>query len=321
VQHSHQLFSCFACFHIWTLLELGQLLKPKPPSMNPFSSPILYGVPSPTPTSAIPQNGAAKSRVARPPIHNPYDKLTKPQFDSWVDDMTSALRRALGHDIGSIEKQREEILTHRDETSEEEAEEEVEDSFADVKARLEKGKGRDPREGPGLGGQHQPIELLSNEGSEPEEGFDEDEEQDSADEWTREDLEREYNFDGSVDSDESNSSGQREETDERGWNDVRPPAEEEIIEVSSGEEDNGQEDRSSVDSEEEEYEYEGSDGEDSPGTEEMFRLRTAHFDHQTVYEGDENGTYEREFEANGEGKPTGIFIFPLATNSNIRFTI
>ena len=34
----------------------------------------------------------------RPPIHNPYDKFTQPQFDEWIGGITSALRKALGQE-------------------------------------------------------------------------------------------------------------------------------------------------------------------------------------------------------------------------------
>ncbi|KAG1739146.1 uncharacterized protein EDB91DRAFT_394546 [Suillus paluster] len=50
-----------------------------------------------------------------------------------------------------------------------------EDSFADIQSRRAKGKAKDPREGPGLGAQQNPIELLSDSesGSESEEEYEE----------------------------------------------------------------------------------------------------------------------------------------------------
>jgi hypothetical protein len=38
------------------------------------------------------------SRIPRPPIHNPYDKFSKPDFDNWVDNLTGSIRYALGRD-------------------------------------------------------------------------------------------------------------------------------------------------------------------------------------------------------------------------------
>ena len=79
----------------------------------------------------------------RPPIHNPYDTFTQPQFDEWVGGITSALRKALG-------KEEEEVLTSQPAKSREgdahpvsdTDEDDVEDSFAEWKAMRAKEKGK-----------------------------------------------------------------------------------------------------------------------------------------------------------------------------------
>lgn len=79
----------------------------------------------------------------RPPIHNPYDKFTQPQFDQWIGGITSALRKALG-------QEEEEILTSQSAEPPEEdthlvsdtEEYDVEDSFAEWKAMRAKEKGK-----------------------------------------------------------------------------------------------------------------------------------------------------------------------------------
>lgn len=79
----------------------------------------------------------------RPPIHNPYDKFTQPQFDEWIGGITGALRKALG-------QEEEEVPTPRaTEPCEEDVhpsadvdEDNVEDSFAEWKAMRAKEKGK-----------------------------------------------------------------------------------------------------------------------------------------------------------------------------------
>ncbi|KAI0057871.1 hypothetical protein BV25DRAFT_1862761 [Artomyces pyxidatus] len=142
---------------------------------TPWKSPLFPAAPNPTPTVLPPP------RALRPPIYNPYDKFTQPEFDAWIGDITGALRRALGREEEEEEKEEtlpkqsigDALLRARDgdasitaERGEEldEAEEDpsiLEDSFAHVKSRRAKGKARDPREGPGLGKRDQPIEILS----------------------------------------------------------------------------------------------------------------------------------------------------------------
>ncbi|KAI8973995.1 hypothetical protein BD414DRAFT_498806 [Trametes punicea] len=95
---------------------------------SPYSTPRYPGVPHPTPRST--------QKALRPPIHNPYDKFTQPEFDAWISDITGALKRALGREDAPLPSARVQSATLVDE-------EVVEDSFADVKARrLAKGKER-----------------------------------------------------------------------------------------------------------------------------------------------------------------------------------
>ena len=57
-------------------------------------SPRIPVPPHPTPLSVTAYKAPPKSK--RPPIHNPYDKFTQPEFDAWIDNITGALKRALG---------------------------------------------------------------------------------------------------------------------------------------------------------------------------------------------------------------------------------
>ena len=82
----------------------------------------------------------------RPPIHNPYDKFTQPQFDTWIGSITGALRKALGQE----EEEEEEAPTPQTaQPREEDAhsasdidEDDVEDSFAEWRAMRAKEKGK-----------------------------------------------------------------------------------------------------------------------------------------------------------------------------------
>jgi len=140
-------------------------------------TPRVPAAPHPTPHSAsayIQPN----SKLSKPPIHNPYDKFTQPEFDAWIGGITSALRRALGDEEEpklQATASGTDVIRPRygwgfPAESEDEA---ADDSFAEIKARRAAGKGkaRDPREGPGLGkGDHaQPIEIPSSDEEEEEE--------------------------------------------------------------------------------------------------------------------------------------------------------
>jgi len=153
---------------------MGEAWNISPHSESPLS----------TPTAK-----AAKTRASlRPPIFNPYDRFTQPEFDAWIGDITSALKRALDHEaepavdspsrhsgswntiparlggnLGAEGRAQSPV------PSEVHGEESVfEDSFAQIASRRAKGKARDPREGPGLGRKGQPIELLSDSEEEEE---------------------------------------------------------------------------------------------------------------------------------------------------------
>jgi hypothetical protein len=141
-----------------------------------------------TPTTS---NASSTRTSLRPPIFNPYDRFTQPEFDAWIGDITSSIKRALRHDVepevelpsdhsGSWKtladqvgrgswrtEKRAQSPTFTEPRDEESV---FEDSFAQIASRKAKGKARDPREGPGLGLKDQPIELLSD--SEEEEVVD-----------------------------------------------------------------------------------------------------------------------------------------------------
>ncbi|KAF5354855.1 hypothetical protein D9756_005448 [Leucocoprinus leucothites] len=138
---------------------------------NSLTSPSLPPPPHPTPSSKSP----FKPKLPRPPIYNPFDKFNQNDFDVWIGKLTGDLEKALGYDeelpapqddaapVGSVVAEPTEIFEDYLEDNSV-----VEDSFAEVKARrVNKGKARDPREGPGLGpkagDQDQPIEILSDE--------------------------------------------------------------------------------------------------------------------------------------------------------------
>jgi len=130
------------------------------------------------------------NKPPKPPIHNPYDKFTQPEFDVWIDDITGALRRALGHyttptnsgTFRAIDRTGAESESDGGEwglANDSSEDESVDDSFGELRATHLKGKARDPREGPGLGGKNQPIEIESDpegdeggsEGGQPKHGW------------------------------------------------------------------------------------------------------------------------------------------------------
>ena len=155
---------------------MGEAWNTYPHSRSPHSSPTAQ---------------AARARASlRPPVFNPYDRFTQPEFDAWIGDITSALKSALSHDAeaevdspslrssswntipdkidGSLRAERRAKSPALSEGCDDESA--LEDSFAQIASRRAKGKARDPREGPGLGLKGQPIELSSD--SEEEEVVD-----------------------------------------------------------------------------------------------------------------------------------------------------
>lgn len=119
-------------------------------------------------------SGLFNLKRPRPPVQNPYDKFSQHDFDAWIGKLTGDLEKALGYE--EVIQSQPSLPQAAEHTYDgyDDSDSYVEDSFAEVKARrvLDKGKARDPREGPGLGPKsgdvEQPIEILSDEESEDE---------------------------------------------------------------------------------------------------------------------------------------------------------
>jgi hypothetical protein len=121
---------------------------------------------------------AQKHKTSRAPMLNPYDTFTQPDFDAWIGDMTGTLRRALGYEE---EEHRLPEKTHVSgaangsslvyhQLDHSDLNEVPDNSFLQIKTRRDKGKARDPREGPGLGRDRtQAIEVISSDEEEEEE--------------------------------------------------------------------------------------------------------------------------------------------------------
>jgi len=135
--------------------------------------------PHPTPSSVAKVNVSA-TKTLRHPIQNPYEKFTQPEFDAWIGGITIALKRALGEEPEPRAQETEVDPSYNPYSRflppEVESDDEgINDSFAEIKARRavnKKGKARDPREGPGLGGkgaQDKPIEIASSDEEDAEE--------------------------------------------------------------------------------------------------------------------------------------------------------
>jgi len=89
----------------------------------------------------VPNSTPQLPSSTRPPIHNPYDKFTQPQFDEWIGGITSALRKALG------QEEEETPTTQATKPREEHTvadidEDNAEDSFAEWRAMRAKEKGK-----------------------------------------------------------------------------------------------------------------------------------------------------------------------------------
>ncbi|KAJ7818197.1 hypothetical protein B0H14DRAFT_3474031 [Mycena olivaceomarginata] len=123
--------------------------------------------------------------IPKAPIVNPYEKFTQPQFDTWIGDITGALRDALGFQAELPPKPK--ARTHWHIPPSEGSEAPVaseEDEDADCgDGRL----GRDPREGPGLGkgDRGAPIEIDLDSEEEQEEEEEEEEEWEEEEEGFR----------------------------------------------------------------------------------------------------------------------------------------
>jgi hypothetical protein len=266
---------------------------------TPYSTPSFPAAPRPTPTS---------NRAQKAPIYNPYDKFTQNEFDTWIGGITGALRRALGQE-GDEEEQESvtrnvaaDLFASRDDDEAEPSPEyepaetsEAEDSFEEVTTRLDKGKGRDPREGPGLGGRHQPIKILysdsDEEESEGEEEIGDDEVDDEGEYDWREyysDGNRHDEYEGSGDEYGEEASGHRDKDDSP-----------EIIELSS----EGEEEEEEGEEGENQGPFEDGDVSDSPGAEARYMLSTAKFGQPPLPQdededalGEEAGDYSMEQE-------------------------
>ena len=129
-----------------------------------------------SPHSSLTAQAAHARASLRPPVFNPYDRFTQPEFDAWIGDITGALKHALNHDAeteadlpsSSWNTTPDKISRGAGGRAQSPASSDVrddesvlEDSFAQIASRRAKGKARDPREGPGLGLKGLPIELLS----------------------------------------------------------------------------------------------------------------------------------------------------------------
>lgn len=93
--------------------------------------------------SRVPNSTPQLPSSIRPPIHNPYDKFTQPQFDEWIGGITSTLRKALGQEeeetpTTQATKPREGDTHHVTDIDEGN----VEDSFAEWKVMRAKEKGK-----------------------------------------------------------------------------------------------------------------------------------------------------------------------------------
>lgn len=91
----------------------------------------------------VPNSTPQLPASVRPPIHNPYDKFTQPQFDEWIGGITSALRKVLGKEeeetlASQPTKLREGDVHPVSDTDEENAE----DPFSEWKAMRAKEKGK-----------------------------------------------------------------------------------------------------------------------------------------------------------------------------------
>ncbi|KAJ7927175.1 hypothetical protein B0H13DRAFT_1861552 [Mycena leptocephala] len=106
-----------------------------------MSPPLPYGA---SPNLPVAQESAALSSA---PIRNPYEEFTGPQFDEWISNITSQLRRGLEYRAPNPAPQSSEA---RDATNGDDADVEMDDSFTEVEpggdaAANAEGKGRGPR--------------------------------------------------------------------------------------------------------------------------------------------------------------------------------
>lgn len=115
-------------------------------------------------------------RVPKAPIINPFDQFPAKEFDAFVEDITSALRRALGHEPITLSphsspnshgNERAEQAGHDTGNDSDESASALDETELARRREIAHGKRRDPRERPGES-RGQAITILSDseEGSE-----------------------------------------------------------------------------------------------------------------------------------------------------------
>lgn len=262
-----------------------------------------------------------------PPAVNPFDKVSQGDVDGMLARVTGQLRRALGFEVPEPEPTIKPLPPAFDAQEPEAAQESgrlegqhpdkedesmAEDSFADVMARR-KGKARDPREGPGLGGHDAPIELLSDSDEEQREGshdeLSEDAEgEEGEEEYVSESEQQEQQWD-------EEQEGSPEFEEEQGLRSSPPPPE--VFEVLDSDEDPEVGDTDAAPLHEDEFANEPSpeyDDEDEGG------IRDAHLDPEHPYyvdtahaitgahpfDGETDDGYEDEVGGDAYTRPSGV---------------
>ena len=129
-------------FHLPLCSTNFEAQRPRSPATAKIYSvyAMSYGYSSTYPR--VPNSTPQLPSSIRPPIHNPYDKFTQPQFDEWIGGITGALRKALGQEeeapASQVTKPREggahPVADINDDS--------VEDSFAEWRAVRTKEKGK-----------------------------------------------------------------------------------------------------------------------------------------------------------------------------------
>ncbi|KAJ7861528.1 hypothetical protein B0H14DRAFT_2741838, partial [Mycena olivaceomarginata] len=150
----------------------------------------------------------ASAALSSAPIRNPYEEFTGPQFDEWISNITSQLRRALEYHAPNPAPQSSEA---RDVTNGDDADVETDDSFTELEpggdaAANAEGKARGPRLGKG----GIDIELGWEGGEEVEDNEDEREDNEDGVETSEEEEEVENtlrNEDHPQDGDDSGEEG------------------------------------------------------------------------------------------------------------------
>lgn len=255
----------------------------------PHSTPIRYAL--------------NKPRAPRQPVVNPYDKFTQAEFDHWISGITGTLRKALGHEPDEPDASEHRDIAYPETSDDQEYESEgegVNDSLADIRAhyvtRLNKGKARDPMEGPGLstwgkGDRDAPIEIDLDEDGSPDEDALDDEEviqhlsfiQDSdEEEYEGEKLSEEWQIPQSslrtrTDLDVSDQEADEEEVESASSEGDERPGSDNVIELLSSD-DEPREAQKTIS----EDEYESSEDEDIGGSADEGTENVGNFEEEDV---------------------------------------